>query len=141
VGLLLAACTGTETAPEPTATQEPTEEIVEPRDYGVPEEDANLENPIPADEASLARGEEIYIASCQKCHGEEGHGDGPSGLRQNPKPVDFLAEHILELSDGELFYIITNGVEGTGMEAQAFFSEDDRWNIVNYIRKLQEPAR
>ncbi|HBY09280.1 MAG TPA: hypothetical protein DEH22_16435, partial [Chloroflexi bacterium] len=45
----------------------------------VPAEFAGLTNPIPADEESLARGEEIYAARCTTCHGDYGNGDGPGG--------------------------------------------------------------
>lgn len=113
--------------------QEPTEETG-PREYNVPPEDAALANPIEADEASLERGREIYESSCLKCHGEEGRGDGPSATN----PVDFREEFVVELSDGEIFYLITNGVEGADMWAFNFLDEDQRWHLVNYIRSLQE---
>ncbi|MGD2156528.1 MAG: cytochrome c [Anaerolineales bacterium] len=146
VGLLLTGCSGDSSATEdPSAgsaepeqeMEEPMEEV-EPRDYGVPDENANVTNPIPADDASLQRGEETYISSCINCHGEEGRGDGVVGATLDPKPVDFRAEHVKDLSDGELFYIITNGVEGTAMQAWALFDEEKRWDLVNYLRTFQE---
>jgi mono/diheme cytochrome c family protein len=84
-------------------------------DYGVPADDANAVNPIAADDASLQRGEEIYISSCIDCHGKEGRGDGVAATRLNPKPADFRSENVKELSDGELFYIITNGTTSSRM--------------------------
>jgi mono/diheme cytochrome c family protein len=107
-------------------------------DYGVPADDANAVNPIAADDASLQRGEEIYISSCIDCHGKEGRGDGVAATRLNPKPADFRDEHVKELSDGELFYIITNGIEGSAMRAWNFFDEERRWHLVNYVRTFQE---
>lgn len=158
VGLLLSGCTGSsktsedpiagstdsEGVFEPVGEIEPEQEMeeptveVEPKDYGVPADDANVINPIAVDDASLQRGEEIYRSSCIKCHGEEGRGDGSVGASLNPKPVDFRAEHVKELSDGELFYIITHGVEGSAMRTFAFFEEEDRWHLVNYMRTFQE---
>lgn len=151
-GMLLVACSGASTkADDPgvgpadiVEEAEPEEEVEEPTEdvgpkvYNVPADDANVVNPIPADDASVQRGEEIYRASCIECHGEEGRGDGPAGLRQNPLPADFRAEYVKELSDGELFYIITNGTEGSAMIAWGFFDEEQRWHLVNFIRTLQE---
>jgi mono/diheme cytochrome c family protein len=117
--------------------EEPMEEV-EPKDYGVPAEDANIVNPVSADDASLQRGEEVYKSSCSSCHGEEGRGDGPVAVTLDPKPVDYRAEHVKELTDGELFYIITNGIEGSQMQAWGFFDEEDRWHLVNYLRTFQE---
>lgn len=137
---LLAGCADTSSPPimeEPSETEQAAQEV-EPRDYSVPAEEAARENPIPADEASVQRGEEIYTSICIDCHGEDGQGDGPAAANQNPKPVDYNAEHVRALTDGELFYIITNGVEGTSMIPFNFFEEEQRWHLVNYIRSLQE---
>lgn len=112
--------------------------ITGPKDYGVPVEYVNVVNPISADDASLQRAEENYNANCIHCHGEEGRGDGPAGVRQNPKPADYRADYVKELSDGELFYIISNGIEGSAMRSFVFFDEEVRWNLVNYVRTFQE---
>jgi mono/diheme cytochrome c family protein len=131
---------------EPIGETEPEQEMEEPmeevelKDHGVPADDANVVNPIAADDASLQQGEEIYKGkgSCIKCHGEEGRGDGLIAAGLNPKPSDFRAEHVKELSDGELFYIITHGIEGSDMQAWGFFDEERRWHLVNYLRTFQE---
>jgi mono/diheme cytochrome c family protein len=60
------------------------------------------------------------------------------GVTLDPKPVDFRAEHVKDLSDGELFYIITNGIEGTAMQAWTILDEEKRWDLVNYLRTFQE---
>lgn len=107
-------------------------------DYGVPDEDANLNNPIDPDQSSLVSGEKTYQASCLNCHGVNGDGHGPTAPRLDPEPADFRAEHVKELSDGELFYIITNGIEDSAMIPFNFLDEEKRWNLVNYIRSFQE---
>ena len=123
--------------PVPTETPVPTD-IPPTTDYGVPDDDANVVNPITVDAASLQRGEESYKNVCIDCHGEEGLGDGLAAAKLNPKPSDFRAEHVKELSDGELFYIITYGIEGSAMQAFGFYDEEIRWNLVNYLRTFQE---
>jgi mono/diheme cytochrome c family protein len=97
-----------------------------------------MTNPISPDDSSIERGEEIYMGSCVDCHGEEGRGDGPAAARQDLKPADFNADYVKDLTDGELFHIVTNGVEGSAMTPWNFFDEEARWHLVNYIRSLQE---
>jgi len=104
-GLVLSGCTSDSTTTE-TSVEEPAEEVG-PKEYSVPSADASLQNPIPADEASIQRGEEIYTSSCVDCHGKTGAGDGLAASRLNPKPADFRADFVTQLSDGEIFYIIT----------------------------------
>lgn len=148
LGLLLTGCSGGSSIDTESATQtagaNEAEQTVEPTklpvttDYDVPAEDAGIVNPIAADEASLERGGEIYEATCIKCHGEQGDGKGPTASRLNPEPADFRAEHVTTLSDGELLYIITNGIEDSAMIPFNFLDEDKRWHLVNYIRSFQE---
>ncbi|MEJ2266310.1 MAG: cytochrome c, partial [Anaerolineales bacterium] len=118
-------------------TVEPTEEVG-PKDFGVPADAANAVNPVAADDASLQRGEELYLVTCVKCHGEQGQGDGPLAVAFDPKPLDYRDEQVKQLTDGELFYIITHGIEGTAMSSFEAFEEEDRWHLVNYVRSLQE---
>lgn len=113
-------------------------EEVERKNYGVPAGFANTVNPIVADAASLQRGEEIYNVICINCHGEGGQGNGPAIANENRKPSEFNAEHVRELKDGELYYIITHGVDDSPMLAWSFFDDEDIWHLVNYIRMLQK---
>ena len=139
---LLSSCSALEgfsTTPTPVPTDIPVPTAIPPTlDYGVPADDASVVNPIAADDASQQRGEEIYVASCINCHGEEGRGDGPIATGLNPKPSDFRAEYVMELSDGELYYIITNGIDESSMQPMGFFDEEKRWHLVNYLRTFQE---
>ncbi|RME82379.1 MAG: hypothetical protein D6775_11055 [Caldilineae bacterium] len=107
--------------------------------HGVPEEAAARPNPIAADEQSVARGAELYKATCAVCHGEQAYGDGPAGAGLKPPPADLHEDHVQVLSDGALFYVIQNGIEGTAMPGwDAQFSEEDIWHLVNFIRSLKE---
>jgi len=108
-----------------------------PRDFKVPEDAAQVVNPVQADEMSLQRGKEVFESSCSECHGEEGRGDGPKAPAYDPAPLDYRDPQVVALTDGELFYIISNGVKGTGMSSHLYFAEEDRWHLVNYIRGLQ----
>lgn len=97
----------------------------------------SLPNPVPADAASLARGEQVYQANCAGCHGLGGRGDGPAGIGLRPPPADFRVHLAAGHTDRELFEWVTNGVAGTAMPAWGDrLSEQERWDVINYVRAL-----
>ena len=59
-----------------------------------------------------------------------------------PKPPDLRGQRTQKLSDGELFWIIENGVRFTGMPAFGGSGEhgnsDDSWKLVRFIRHLPQ---
>lgn len=94
-------------------------------------------NPVPADAASLARGDAVYRANCSSCHGASGEGDGPAATAALPGLPDALGAR----SDGELAWIIERGVAGTQMPAFALtLSEQDRWDLINRLRAMSGAA-
>lgn len=91
-------------------------------------------DPVPADAASVKRGEDIFLANCAACHGVDGGGDGPTAAWMFPPPGSLPAA-VGSLTPGELEYRITNGLAGTRMPAFAVtLSGNDRWDLVNYLR-------
>ncbi len=95
-------------------------------------------NPIPPNPTSIAAGKTIYEEKCVPCHGESGKGDGPVGITLNPRPAD-LTQHAVPgvHTDGQLFDWITNGFPGSVMPPfRQALTDDDRWNVVNFIRTL-----
>jgi putative copper resistance protein D len=97
-------------------------------------------NPVPADTDSIARGRNLYLANCSSCHGRDGSGNGPAAGGLLPPP-GALASEVSTASEGDLAYVITNGVAGTGMPGfAATLSENDRWDLVNYLRSLYAPG-
>ncbi len=102
----------------------------------VPAEFAGLTNPIPADEASIARGEAIYQQQCATCHGPTGLGDTAYTFDPPPAP---LARTAQRMSDAYLYWRIHEGgaAFGTAMPAYgAVLSEDEIWDVINYLRSL-----
>ncbi len=98
------------------------------------------DNPVPADEASIARGAIFYDINCKMCHGPEGNGKGPlAAFLVEVKPADLTSARVTNQADGELFLTLTNG---KGM--MPYFVENlsvrDRWDVVNFIRTLK-PAQ
>ncbi|MFV2006513.1 MAG: cytochrome c [Longimicrobiales bacterium] len=100
-----------------------------------------LANPVPADSASLARGEQMYLRVCAVCHGETGIGAQAYIADKNPMLVAYnLSDaRIAAYTDGFLYGKIRVG--GPIMPAYAHqVTHIDRWHIVNYVRELQRRA-
>ncbi len=99
-----------------------------------PADAANRSNPVSATATSLARGAEIYKANCLTCHGAEGEGDGPAGAALKPPPAN-LKVMAPQHPDGDLAWKIAEG-RGTMPPWKGAISEQDIWNVVNYIKRM-----
>jgi len=96
-------------------------------------------NPIPNTPAVLAEARAHWADHCAVCHANDGSGEVPMGEHMYPPAPDMRAPLTQDLSDGELFSIIENGVRLTGMPAWgggAHGSEEDSWKLVHFIRHL-----
>ncbi len=99
-------------------------------------------NPLPASPEHIAAGREHFTHYCQMCHGPDGSGqDTPFGRGLFPKPPDMRTDITQRLTDGELLYIIINGVRFTGMPAFGTGVEDEKgeelaWQLVHFVRRL-----
>ena len=94
------------------------------------------ENPIEADEASLARGAELYDLHCKLCHGQSFEGNGPIAPFLANKPANLTSPIVQSKSDGSIFLTITNGVEGKMPPMNENLLVPERWDLVNFIRTL-----
>ncbi len=96
-------------------------------------------NPIPADDASIARGSELFHINCTSCHGVDGKGTGPvSAFLVNKKPMDLTGPVVSSLSDGAIFMFISNGTPGGMPALNENLLVRERWDVVNYVRTLQK---
>lgn len=103
--------------------------------------DTLLTNPLAGTVEDLERGETLFLQFCVMCHGETGAGDGPvvGPNRLPPLPtLNLLSERALDLSDGYIYGMIANG-RGV-MPSYRRVQHEDRWYLVEYVRKLQEEA-
>ena len=99
----------------------------------------DMQNPVPADEVSLQRGEILYSLHCALCHGESGQGNGPvtEFWRDDARsPANLMSERTRLLSDGAIYVFITQGV-GAMPPLRYNLSERQRWDAINYLRALQ----
>jgi putative copper resistance protein D len=99
-------------------------------------------NPIPTSEASIKAGGLVFAQNCRACHGLQGKGDG-TAIPPGVHPANLIAGTWKHGStDGDLFKTIKEGV-GPAFDMQAWgdrLSDDDIWNVINYIRDLGKKA-
>ena len=94
------------------------------------------ENPVEADEASIARGSELYTLHCRMCHGQTAEGNGPIAPFLANKPANLTSPIVQAKSDGSVFLTITNGVNGKMPPLNENLTVHERWDLVNFIRTL-----
>lgn len=94
-------------------------------------------------------GKKIFNKYCYFCHGRRGMGDGPIGIAITPHPADFVHDRKrMSKSDAKLFKSITEGIrreiggEEMSMPRWAdILSEQERWDVLSYIRELERLGR
>lgn len=101
----------------------------------IPGNAKSLKNPIQSTPDNLVEAKKHYMEHCAVCHGENGSGKTETAGGMSPEVPDLRADHIQNLTDGELFYIIKNGVRFTGMPAWDM-PDDHHWKLVALIRQL-----
>ncbi|MGH9367131.1 MAG: c-type cytochrome [Thermoanaerobaculia bacterium] len=109
------------------------------RRLAIPRAARNLGNPEPASPEAIREGMAHLADHCASCHGNDGKGTTDIGRNLYPKAPDMTAPGTQGLSDGELFYIIKNGVRFTGMPAWGDGSPEadrDSWRLVRFLRHL-----
>jgi predicted CXXCH cytochrome family protein len=111
------------------------------RDYAIPGSEAHLKNPYENDDLAIQQGRDLFLAHCATCHGTDGRGATPIGSNQNPNVPDLHAAPTQNLSDGEIHYIISNGVEFTGMPAFRSNTNNESWALVSYVRSLHSATQ
>jgi mono/diheme cytochrome c family protein len=93
-------------------------------------------NPVISDDVSIQRGTELYKLNCVPCHGKDAKGDGVIGTFFQFKPADLTSSVVQQNSDGAIFLVISNGVEGRMPALNENFNVRERWDLVNFIRTL-----
>ncbi len=95
-------------------------------------------NPVAVTPQSLADGKEAFGHYCIVCHGLDGQNTGVPFAAQMDPPVPSLASpEVQRYADGQLKWVIDNGVAPSGMPAaRGILSDDEQWSIVIYLRHL-----
>jgi mono/diheme cytochrome c family protein len=108
------------------------------RAMAIPREARDRKNPVAATPEAIAEGMAHFADHCAVCHANDGSGDTAIGRGLYPRAPDMRLAATQDLSDGELFYIIENGVKLTGMPAWGNGTtegEQASWMLVAFIRR------
>ena len=111
------------------------------RTLAVPARARNAENPLSPTPEVLAAARGHFADHCATCHANDGSGQTTLGQNLYPKAPDMRLDDTQRLTDGELYYVIQNGIRMTGMPAwgeQGNEKDEDGWGLVHLIRRLSE---
>ena len=139
IGGLMFMSTGFSARPEPGRI----ESYLAPkfRNLAIGRKAGDLRNPVARSPEVIANGREHFADHCATCHANDGSGDTPIGRNLYPRVPDLRLAPTQKLSDGEIFYIIENGIRLTGMPAWGTghqTGEESSWMLVHFIRHLPE---
>ena len=101
-----------------------------------------LKNPLEVTAKRLKKGELLYLKKaqpiqCVHCHGARGDGTGELGLQANPPARNFTCTATMKnVSDGQMFWAIKNGIKGTAMPAYSDFADWQIWVLIHYVRQF-----
>ena len=100
--------------------------------------DRRLKNPLPATPATIADGKEAFSHYCVACHGMDGQNTGVPFVDHMSPPVPSLAsKDVQQYTDGQLKWVIDNGIWPSGMPgSKGTLSDDEVWSIVIFLRHL-----
>lgn len=131
--LLIAGTSAVAAEKDPCAPRVPTGELKKVKE---------MKSSVPDSPDAIKKGKEIYNGkgTCFNCHGKEGKGDGTLGASLNPSPRNFSNPNFNGCkTPGEMFWVIKNGIHGTGMIAAVntgLISEEEAWQVLLYERSL-----
>ena len=105
-----------------------------------------MQNPVPADDKSVAKGAHLFSIYCTPCHGKSGTGDGLVGEKLVMKPWNLTSGSEMhswvskDYPDGYIYGYMTLG--GAVMPSYANdLSSTERWHVVNYVRKVLQKGQ
>jgi cytochrome c553 len=95
-------------------------------------------NPLPANKETLADGKEAFSHYCVACHGLDGQNTGvPFADKMSPPVPSLTSPEVQSYTDGQLKWVIDNGLWPSGMPAsRGTLSDEEIWSIVFYLRHL-----
>jgi mono/diheme cytochrome c family protein len=109
------------------------------RNMAIARRAASLTNPVEYSAEVIADGRAHFADHCAVCHANDGSGKTATGQGLWPKPPDMRLPPTQDLTDGELFWIIENGIRFTGMPAWSTGTKEGEtasWHLVHFIRRL-----
>ena len=111
--------------------------VAQSKPWVVPANFKSMKSAIAKSDASTKAGMAIYTKNCASCHGKAGLGDGVKARALKNSPGDFSKPEFQSLSDGDVFYKTKTGRDEMP-KYEGKLTDDDIWNIVNYMRTLKK---
>lgn len=95
-------------------------------------------NPLPATQENIDAGRHVFGYYCVSCHGRDGQNTGVPFVAGMSPPIPSLAStEVQSYTDGQLKWIIDNGIFPSGMPAsKGTLGDDEVWQMIQYIRHL-----
>lgn len=128
---------GVSARPQPSAVE--TRAALFLRGWLTPPTYKGLRNPVTATAENFAAARQHFADHCASCHANDGSGATAIGRSFYPKAPDMRLPRTQQLSDGEIFYFIENGIRMTGMPGWSTGTpegEKASWELVHFIRRL-----
>ncbi len=111
--------------------------VAQPKPWVVPANFKSMKNPVAKGDASNKAGKTLFDKNCASCHGKAGLGDGVKARALKTFPGDFSKADFQGQTDGEHFYKTKTG-RGEMPKYEGKMSDDDIWNLVNYMRTFKK---
>jgi len=94
-------------------------------------------SPVRYDVDSISRGNSLYVQRCAACHGSHGYGDAPAAASLAVKPAN-LTEHYFHHREGDLLWVLQNGIAETPMPRFGDLGDDRLWDLMNFLHAQAE---
>jgi mono/diheme cytochrome c family protein len=109
------------------------------RNLSIPASERDAKNPFAPTAEVLSEARAHFADHCATCHGNDGSGKTEIGQNLYPKTPDLRQSETQNLTDGQIYYIIHNGIRLTGMPAWGGpGKDDDSWKLVLFIRHMPQ---
>ena len=111
--------------------------VAQPKPWVVPANFKSMKNPVAKSDVSTKAGQALYAKNCTPCHGKTGIGDGVKSKSLKTAMNDMSKPEFQNQTDGEHFYKTKTG-RGDMTKYEGKLTDDDIWNIVNYMRTFKK---
>ncbi|MEO8148911.1 MAG: c-type cytochrome [Bacteroidia bacterium] len=104
--------------------------------WPAPETAVKMKSPVAANAENIAEGKTLYTKHCKSCHGASGKGDGTKAANLDISCGDFTTEEFKNETDGTIYWKTTEGRDPMPSFKKKV-SDEERWQIVAYVRTLE----
>ena len=99
------------------------------------------DNPLPVTTDNLTRGRSVFQERCIGCHGDKGDAVSQAARYLRPTPIDFTSADDAgggnDTSEGDLYFRVLRGIQGTAMENFGTrLRVDDIWRVVMFLKTI-----